>query len=626
MRRLLVLGLIVLAGSMFLATGRASAGVETLTVTTTADTFDGTCDADCSIRDAVSVANDNINRTRIDLFAGTFFIQAAPPDYGAFVIDTDVEIFGASDDTTLTVVDGGMFDTVFKVTLEGDLTLSGLTVTHGKGGDAGGIRALGLLTTRNVTVMTNEGTNGPGGISALQLHMFDSQVTDNTGEGAGGIYMLFGDITRSSISANTAVGTAQAGGLYVIGETTLTDVTVSSNTANGVTATGGIVALGQRILQDRTLAPAGGVIGGDGITRMERVVVSDNTVTVPLPLGISGGGGGGAGGISASGNLEATDIDISGNVAAASGAGGLHFESPEGHLTLNRAAVTVNQAESGVGGIQLGGSATITNTTISGNETQGGVGALAAFTDLSIVASTIAFNTAVGDIGAAIATDEEATITGSIVADNEPMNCLSLGGLGGEVPTSLGYNIDSRESCGFDGPGDMENTDPQIQSLHDYGGDAGPTHRLQDTSPAINAWTVGCPPPGVDQRRAGRPSDGTCDIGAYEADDDATRTIAWGDNTCGNGLDAVDAAFVLAFLAGIDPETLPQGGPCPNIGLEVSVVGYQDANYWADVDCSDIVTVLDALYVLQEVAQDVAGPAGQPQFQCPDVGQEVELD
>jgi len=42
------------------------------------------------------------------------------------------------------------------------------------------------------------------------------------------------------------------------------------------------------------------------------------------------------------------------------------------------------------------------------------------------------------------------------------------------------------------------------------------THTLVAGSPALNAVTVGCPPPATDQRAVTRPQGVACDIGAYE--------------------------------------------------------------------------------------------------------------
>jgi hypothetical protein len=92
---------------------------------------------------------------------------------------------------------------------------------------------------------------------------------------------------------------------------------------------------------------------------------------------------------------------------------------------------------------------------------------------------------------------------------------------------SLGNNIESDGTCGFDGPGDTV-ADPLLGPLQDNGGPT-PTHALLPGSPAIDAVSLaactydddgdpGTPEVSLakDQRGVARPQGGSCDIGAYE--------------------------------------------------------------------------------------------------------------
>jgi hypothetical protein len=85
---------------------------------------------------------------------------------------------------------------------------------------------------------------------------------------------------------------------------------------------------------------------------------------------------------------------------------------------------------------------------------------------------------------------------------------------------SNGHNLSSDGSCGLAGPGDLNNTNPNLGPLADNGGPTR-THILPAGSPAVDAGSnVGCP--GTDQRGFLRPVDANadgsaiCDIGAYE--------------------------------------------------------------------------------------------------------------
>ena len=90
-------------------------------------------------------------------------------------------------------------------------------------------------------------------------------------------------------------------------------------------------------------------------------------------------------------------------------------------------------------------------------------------------------------------------------------------------PTSLGHNIDQGDSCGFDQPTDLENTNAELGELDEAGGS--PVHPLDPTSPAIDAIPVEeCldsedMPLLTDQRGVERPQGSACDIGAVELED-----------------------------------------------------------------------------------------------------------
>jgi hypothetical protein len=114
-----------------------------------------------------------------------------------------------------------------------------------------------------------------------------------------------------------------------------------------------------------------------------------------------------------------------------------------------------------------------------------------------------------------------ATLQNSIVANNSGKDC------GGTI-TSLGYNLSSDGSCKFNGPGDMNNTNPLVGPLKNNGGPT-QTQALLPGSPAIDAGNPsGCTDGQghllkTDQRSKPRPDKedtGGCDIGAFELQGD----------------------------------------------------------------------------------------------------------
>ena len=135
-----------------------------------------------------------------------------------------------------------------------------------------------------------------------------------------------------------------------------------------------------------------------------------------------------------------------------------------------------------------------------------------------IESSTIADNSAfIAGNGILYSGGGTATVSNSIVSsDNFTTN---RGGEEFGAPiTSLGNNIDSANSCGFDQPTDQPNTNPLLGPLADNGGPT-KTRALLAGSPAIDKGDTTL---AFDQRGVSRPQDGddngstADDIGAFE--------------------------------------------------------------------------------------------------------------
>jgi hypothetical protein len=94
--------------------------------------------------------------------------------------------------------------------------------------------------------------------------------------------------------------------------------------------------------------------------------------------------------------------------------------------------------------------------------------------------------------------------------------------------TSNGYNLSSDNTCNFNGPGDLNNTNPKLDPLRNNGGPT-QTQALLAGSPAIDAGNASGCTNGTghllmtDQRGKPRPDKedtGGCDMGAYERQSD----------------------------------------------------------------------------------------------------------
>ncbi len=198
-----------------------------------------------------------------------------------------------------------------------------------------------------------------------------------------------------------------------------------------------------------------------------------------------------------------------------------------GALFLTTVALTIEDStfsnnNAGVGGAILGQGATgsIVNSTFSGNTAADFAGGLEFFKDehsgcaesLSLINNTIAANQAGPDQvgGIAIFDLDQLTLSNNIIAGNVGGDCsLSSPSL------VTGHNLDSDNSCGFTGPGDLPGTNPLLGPLANNGGPTD-TYALLTGSPALDAGNNStCP--ATDQRGVTRPQGPACDIGAFEA-------------------------------------------------------------------------------------------------------------
>lgn len=240
-----------------------AAPIATFTVTKTADTNDGVCDADCSLREAIVAANANPGADTINFGVHGMFLLSltgAGEDAAAsgdLDITGDLTLQGIS--PSLTIIDGNMTDRVFDVrpatgtTLH--VTLANLTIQHGSlasgiGNNGAGINdpgstsGISMMTLTQVTVSNNTTGNNGGGISISRnfaaigdpaVTLINSTVSGNSGLNGGGFQCITCDITAegSTIAGNMATG--DGGGIYTTGNNStivLNRSTLSGNQAN----------------------------------------------------------------------------------------------------------------------------------------------------------------------------------------------------------------------------------------------------------------------------------------------------------------------------------------------------------------------------------------------------------
>ncbi len=475
-----------LNGSVLPDIGAYERKVTTFTVTNSADTNDGVCDGDCSLREAIGGANNEANADSAVLFDPSFNSPrtiALSNGEISTVIGKTLVINGPGADL-LTISGNNQSRILYNRWL---LLLSGVRLTGGNGvgagdtGSGGAIYSSGwFLTVVNSIISGNSSQQYGGGIFGGQsnsggtVRIVNSTISDNTATNDGGGIILSGirgSIQNSVISSNTAMG---GGGIYADGtnyELTISNSKISNNHASST--------------------------GGGGI----HVATPSGTII--------------------------SDTEVEGNTASGRGGGIFNRDN----LTILRSTIAGNSTQSMGGGIinDLGANVTVTNSTLSRNFANahgGGIFNNNGGAAVAINNSTIAFNKAVG-IGGGVFNPSGSTVTArnTIIARNEaeiqsPDFEKTL--------TSQGYNlIGNTAGATIAGTttGNILNIDPQLNSILRNNGGATRTHALRPDSPAIDksAAVAGMT---TDQRGANRPYDfptipnaaggNGSDIGAFE--------------------------------------------------------------------------------------------------------------
>jgi CSLREA domain-containing protein len=267
--------------SLVLSLSAASAGGATFTVTKTADTSDGACNADCSLREAVLAANA-INSDEI--------------------INFDPAVFGAFTTITLTAGELSIED-------RGSLTINGtgsshLTITSNLTsrifGTFDGPFANGWVTLNNMTIAHgNSAPNFTGGCifnDGPDLNINNSIIRDCRAGSGAGIFNSSGLITiaNSAFTGNIAESGSGAaifnGASDPDGGLTVTNTTFAGNHA---TNEGGAIETGvgrHTQLTNVTIAfnsagDGGGVHNSfnQAVTTIRNTIIAQNSATLTAP-------------------------------------------------------------------------------------------------------------------------------------------------------------------------------------------------------------------------------------------------------------------------------------------------------------------------------------------------------
>lgn len=310
-RRWAALAVFTLMGAAVPALPAVSAPPTTFTVTEVADTVDGTCDADCSLRDAVIAANANRTSATepvqdvIVLQNGATYaltITGASEDAAAtgdldITDDVIIRVAGggtATIDATALQTDAGADpdngdgDRVFHLLGVTALGIDGVTITGGDVSDTGGgIYATDDGVTLGLTNSTVEGNaaGSGGGLYADNnsvVTITGSVVDGNLGGSGGGIYGYYANIslTDSTVDGNEA--SSDAGGIYNdYGNVETSNTSVSDNTAasNGGAYYGNYAngVFADSTLDGNTAEYGGAVYNYEGQAHYARTSLDGNT-------------------------------------------------------------------------------------------------------------------------------------------------------------------------------------------------------------------------------------------------------------------------------------------------------------------------------------------------------------
>lgn len=485
--RLLCALALLASGLLFAHPQTATAA--TFTVTKTSDSKDGTCNSDCSLREAIIAAHQQAGVDTITLQAGTYLLTLSDLD-----ITSSVNIVGVGASTT--IIESNGTDRIFEVRPDITVTIDKVTIRNGR-----------LSTANGYTYQTG---NGSGILNQGTLTLSNSIVSGNVSQGDGGGIFNSGTLTLSHTTVSGNQANNRGGGIFSSkGTLRITNSTVRSNSA-----------------EDR----AGGIYNGGTLT-ISGSTISENT-------GFMGGG------IDNAGTMSLSNSTVSDNVAAFGVAGGIF--AVVGPLTISNSTISGNHAATDGGGVLAYNYivTTITNSTISGNSAGFNAGGIlfngGSYDDtgrLTLQNVTITNNVADtvypgnglggGIMNATFGMPGVITISNTIIAgnrgvDSEPECSGAL--------NSQGYNlIQNTTGCTITGDttGNVTGVSPQLAPLANNGGPT-QTHALPFTSPAIDRGSPATPGSGgstcaaTDQRGQARPRDGNadgtarCDIGAVE--------------------------------------------------------------------------------------------------------------
>jgi len=370
------------------ALGRTPAYAATIVVTTTADELNA--DGDCSLREALEAANQDLavdacpagsGADTITLPAGIFTLTRVddPATFDDDLTTGDLDIIGdltlSGAGTGVTTIDAAGLDRAIAVWQSPTATIANLSVTGGSSGVRAGSGiwvSSSTLTLDRVRVFGNEPQGGIFIIGTSSLTLTGSRIDQNIGSGIVTQSTTTLTVINSVISGNT--NDSNGGGIDSTGTTTIVNSVISGNateeSGGGIDSTGTTTIVNSTISGNRAEKSGGGVNMNFGTTSLYNVTIAANMAN-NLSSSLFGGGGVA---VNAPGALAAQNALIAGNQGDRQASGTSHdclgtitsggynlIEQPAGCTLAGNTAGNISGQNPALGPLQNNGGGTSTH-------------------------------------------------------------------------------------------------------------------------------------------------------------------------------------------------------------------------------------------------------------------------
>jgi CSLREA domain-containing protein len=366
--------------------GTLTSHAATFTVTKTADTNDGLCDTDCSLREAVTSAND---------FSADDVIAFSP-------------LFNAPQTITL--------DRELTVIRNGTLTISGTGASM--------LLISGNNTTAAFTIVDNATVN----INNLEIKNAVSSSTGGAIYNAGILTVNNSKISNSgsgiynagrNLTINNSVLSGNAGSIYNYEGTLVITNSTFSNNIRAIYNYHGTLNLTGSIIDRNDSSGGAGLYNFNGTVNITDTIISNNSVS-----GSNSSGGGifnFADGSVASVVMTISNSKITGNSASTSGGGIMNISAT---LTIINSTIDNNQSNQGGGIYIFSGTFNLIKSTVSNNRSAGAGGGFGNGDAISVITNSTISNNTARDGGGIYSSSANGplTINYTTISDNRATN------------------------------------------------------------------------------------------------------------------------------------------------------------------------------------------------------------